>query len=676
MTVRYLSICSGIEAATVAWHPLGWTPVAFSEIEKFPRAVLEHRFPAVPLHGDFTTMRGDEYGPVSLLVGGTPCQSFSIAGLRKGLADDRGNLALQFLALAGRARPRWIVWENVPGVLSSNGGRDFSCFMDGLEALGYICDVDILDAQFHGVPQRRRRVFVCGQHRDDLLRQKTDTSALTIAQCWLEILRGILAVAAPSVSGSERGSSDSAFLSKDGIERRMRLFGLHGGDDCLDLLRSNLAAALARYPSAPRSSDTLHGENEAGSTLADPSTASRTERPFTLTAASLASALGDSFGAMKSSITSTSTKATTPAEIFICSQAALLIAKLILRLNRSSPSFWSAASSALIAIEEFTNYARSASRDLFVDLERVRAWRDFIGEAEPAIDALCDIGIECFGEIFSLAESMHGHPPPRREAGERVAGTFSAGAHPGGYNGQDAHNDLIAHSLRADGFDASEDGTGGGTPLIVNGNSTPEVIRDCAFPLRANDGSGNRQAIAFGGNHTRGPIDVATARPQLAHGRRLDFESETFVVSEPLAFAQNSRSEVRLIGGDGQMVGSVAADHGVQQQNYIAFSSKDHGADAGDLAPTLRAMGHAGSHANAGGQVSAMVGSAVRRLTPEECEALQGFPRGWTLVPYRGKPAADGPRYKAIGNSMAVPVMRWIGKRIASVEMIATRIAA
>ena len=95
--MNYLSICSGIEAATVAWHPLGWKPVAFSEIGAFPRAVLKHHYPNVPLHGDFTTIQKDDYEPAKLLVGGTPCQSFSIAGLRRGLGDDRGNLALQFL---------------------------------------------------------------------------------------------------------------------------------------------------------------------------------------------------------------------------------------------------------------------------------------------------------------------------------------------------------------------------------------------------------------------------------------------------------------------------------------------------------------------------------------------------------------------------------------------------
>jgi DNA (cytosine-5)-methyltransferase 1 len=159
---RYGSVCSGIEAATVAWHPLGWEPAFFSEIEKFPRAVLAHHYPDVPLHGDFTTIKGDEYGPIDLLVGGTPCQSFSVAGLRKGLSDERGNLALEYLRLASRTRPRWIVWENVPGVLSSGKGRDFGSFLGALPELGYGFAYRVLDAQYFGVAQRRRRVFVVG----------------------------------------------------------------------------------------------------------------------------------------------------------------------------------------------------------------------------------------------------------------------------------------------------------------------------------------------------------------------------------------------------------------------------------------------------------------------------------------------------------------------------------
>ena len=160
--MRYLSVCSGIEAASVAWHSLGWQPVAFSEIEKFPSQVLAHHYPDVPNLGDMTKFQEWPDESIDLLVGGTPCQSFSVAGLRRGMADPRGNLALTYLGIADRYKPRWIVWENVPGVLSSAGGRDFGSFLGALAQLGYGFAYRVLDAQFFGVAQRRRRVFVVG----------------------------------------------------------------------------------------------------------------------------------------------------------------------------------------------------------------------------------------------------------------------------------------------------------------------------------------------------------------------------------------------------------------------------------------------------------------------------------------------------------------------------------
>jgi DNA (cytosine-5)-methyltransferase 1 len=164
--MRYLSICSGIEAATVAWHSLGWQAVGFSEIDPFACAVLSHHYPDVPLHGDFTALKEKDYDAINLLVGGTPCQSFSIAGLRKGLDDDRGNLALEFIRLAQKSRARWVVWENVPGVLSIDKGRTFGTFLAGLAECGYGFAYRVLDAQYFGVPQRRRRVFVVGHLGD------------------------------------------------------------------------------------------------------------------------------------------------------------------------------------------------------------------------------------------------------------------------------------------------------------------------------------------------------------------------------------------------------------------------------------------------------------------------------------------------------------------------------
>jgi DNA (cytosine-5)-methyltransferase 1 len=421
----YGSICSGIEAATVAWEPLGFRPAWFAEIDPFCSVLLAHRYPDVENFGDFTRIEGGT-GPVDILAGGTPCQSFSVAGRRGGLEDARGNLAIEFCRLAGRLRPRWIVWENVPGVLSSNGGRDFGAILGALAKLGYGCAWRVLDAQFLGVPQRRRRVFVVGRLGD-----------------W----RGAAAV----------------LLERQGL--------------CRD-------------------------------TPARRKALSRTAR---------AAEVGPSGG-------------------------------------------------------RFTDVA-------------------------PTLDARCKDG------------------PIRNQIG----------------------------------------------------------------------------LIAFGGNNTSGPIDVATACNAHGGSMRMDFETETFCCVE---IAHTLRGEGMDASEDGTGRGTPLVP--------VAFSAKDYGADVAGTAPTLRAMPHDRSHANAGGQVAVCVqegqtgvreydtagtvrsdapgsqpgGSlirdryAVRRLTPRECERLQGFPDDYTLFPYRGKPAADGPRYKAIGNSMAVPVMRWIGRRIQIVDAI------
>ncbi len=167
--MRYLSVCSGIEAASVAWHDLGWTPVGYSEIEKFPSESLAKRFPDVPNFGDMTKFKewNLDRDTVDLIVGGTPCQSFSVAGLRKGLDDPRGNLSLTFVSMVEYYQPEFFIWENVPGVLSSSGGRDFGSLLTAVGYIGYGWSYRVLDAQYFGVPQRRRRVFLVGHISGD-----------------------------------------------------------------------------------------------------------------------------------------------------------------------------------------------------------------------------------------------------------------------------------------------------------------------------------------------------------------------------------------------------------------------------------------------------------------------------------------------------------------------------
>jgi DNA (cytosine-5)-methyltransferase 1 len=247
--LNYLSVCSGIEAATVAWHPLGWNPVGFAEIEPFPSAVLAHHYPHVTNFGDMTNFKEWNLGTnVDLLVGGTPCQSFSVAGLRKGLEDPRGNLALTYCGILDRLKPQWCVWENVPGVLSSSGGRDFGSFLGALGELGYGFAYRVLDAQYFGVAQRRRRVFVVGYLGDwrpaaevlfesDCLRGNPPPSR--------EKREGLASYTPSSIAGYREGvgtlranGGDIGGGSENLIASRMVAFGEYVNDDTASAMKA------------------------------------------------------------------------------------------------------------------------------------------------------------------------------------------------------------------------------------------------------------------------------------------------------------------------------------------------------------------------------------------------------------------------------------------------------
>ena len=430
--MRYLSVCSGIEAATVAWHPLGWEAAAFAEIEAFPAAVLAHHYPAVPNYGDMTKHKEWDLGAIDLLVGGTPCQSFSVAGLRKGLDDPRGNLMLTYLAIADQRRPRWLVWENVPGVLSSNGGKDFGTFLGALAELGYGFAYRVLDAQFFGVAQRRRRVFVVGYLGD-----------------W----RPAAAV----------------------------LFEFEG----------------LRRDTAP--------SREAGQKVA------RIVAP---------------------SLTASNDPSRSPQSSEVTQQVAAVVA------------------ARMVAFGEYVDDGTASAM-------KARDYKDATDlVAQPIAFQSVDHGADA---TENLSPTLRRHDPMA------VAQPISYGI-PGNWIGRQPEN---------------------------GGNST-QFMEEVAPCLTSAD----------------------------KHG-----------VAQPMAFAQNTRDEVRYINGDGAIAGALAAESGMKQTNYVH-----------------QAM-------------------AVRRLTPVECERLQGFPDNYTNIPWRKQPTApDGPRYKALGNSMAVPVMHWIGRRISVYE--------
>ena len=456
--MRYLDVCAGISASTVAWKPLGWKAAAYSEIEAAPRAVLAHHYPDTPLHGDFTTIRGDEYGPIDLLVGGTPCQDFSVAGLRAGLDGDRGNLSLEFLRLADRARPRWVVWENVPGVLSIDGGRAFGAILGGLGELGYGFAYRILDAQFFGVPQRRRRVFVVG------------------------------------CAGDWRRAA--AVLSE----------------------RHSLSGHPAPRREARQIAPTIPSRSLGGG------------------------GLGTDFD---------------------CDGGLIL--------------------------EAFGGGTTSGAID--------------IATAQTAHGMRLDFDTETF----------------------------------------------VTHSLRGEGYDASEDGTGRGTPLIPVSWGIASDALD-----RTGEGAGGTPGERAG-------LGIAEELAQTIAAKRPG--AVAFAIQER-AVSENLEAGPQGKGYQPDTAYTLEARHHVQA---VAFMENQQGAvwEADTFQALNRGGGKPGKSYPAIRQAS-----AVRRLTPRECERLQGFPDDYTLVPHRGKPMADGPRYKALGNSMAVPVMRWIGERIAAVEAL------
>ena len=233
--MTYLSVCSGIEATSVAWELLGFTPIGFSEIEPFPCELLKQKYPNVKNYGDITQYEKWNAGEFDILVGGTPCQSFSIAGKRGGTADERGALMYDYLGIVETYRPRWVIWENVPGVLSSGKGLDFANFLTSLEECGYGWVYRVLDAQYFGVPQRRRRVFVVG-HSDN----RTDLAA--------EVLFEPESMCGNIAAGSETQKKTTAAIGK-GVNyfRRGGNFKYHkdkkaatlrnsAASDCFDLV--------------------------------------------------------------------------------------------------------------------------------------------------------------------------------------------------------------------------------------------------------------------------------------------------------------------------------------------------------------------------------------------------------------------------------------------------------
>ena len=609
--MRYGSVCSGIEAASVAWHSLGWEAAWLAEIEPFPSAVLKHHYPTIPNYGDMTALADRvsnlEIEAPDVLVGGTPCQAFSVAGLRQSLDDNRGQLTIKFLELAGaidtvrrnRGEPECIiVWENVPGVLSTKDNA-LGCFLAGLAGesepllpaggkwsnagcvFGPARTVAwrVLDAQYFGVAQRRRRVFVVASARDGF-------DPVEVLFEFDSLRRDI----APS-RAQRKGVAGGVAI------------GPSGG--CLSDLNPTLDTRAKDSPI----------RNQLAGAVLQVTPIQNATRGKSQNGIGIGSA-GDS----------------------------------MYTLDQASQH-------AVFAFSENMSEPTAA-----IPINSMNAFRS------PDADKSTGCGLGEEGEaMFTITKTHHhavaafkgGQGAAARSIGYQVEQSPTLSASEGGNRTpivlqpiaftitKTHHHAVAAQGITLHGTDGTQS-VASFTELssslrarIPSGveNSTTAVLQSIAFE----PGFLKREGTHFYYEHTgalrRTPSDNAMA----------------------VAFAENSRGEIRLEGGDGKRTGALSTGGGKPGQGAPMV--------AVDVAGTMKACKDSGGWSNsadhaAAGYMQVVGDMRVRRLTPTECERLQGFPDGYTLVPHRGKPAADGPRYKSLGNSMAVPVMAWIGKRI------------
>jgi DNA (cytosine-5)-methyltransferase 1 len=564
--MRFGSVCSGIEAASVAWHPLGWRAAFVSEIEKFPSAVLAHHYPDVPNHGDMTKFKDWPDESIDLLVGGTPCQSFSVAGLRKGLADPRGNLMLTYLAIADRYRPRWVAWENVPGVLSSNGGRDFGSFLGGLAQLGYGFAYRVLDAQYLGVPQRRRRVFVVGYLGD-----------------W----RRAAAV----------------------------LFERHS----------------LQGHSAPR--------REAGERVAD---------SLTVGANQCSGFPGDFTDSVAPTISARTKGGGGLGTDFDCG----LIAKCLnSHPNRSDGESETFIPSLLSITPSNSNTDYNARQNDHAQALTSAGNRPSARGGDLVAFSCKDHGADV-GEISPTLRSM-GHDGSHANAGGQVAVAFAGTAETMyGVSHADAAQTYPDQALRelrgAVGEEAYSEWCAG----ILAAFRTPEILRPAVHGGSFRRPTDKRHVL---GDDTPSRQEVSGSRGMLA------LWQAGCDGCPPRGWQPPEQLAIELVAH----LSELPRQRTSAARFLLGLWRSSEG--LGLLREALSALQEAWRPAQGQSQPARLT-SAVRRLTPRECERLMGFPDDYTLISYRGKPAADGPRYKALGNSMAVPVMAYIGERINQVD--------
>ena len=529
--LRYISLFSGIEAwsCAVAGMP-EYEAVAFSEIDPFACAVLAYHYPNVPNLGDVRNIDGRKYrGTVDMVVGGSPCQNFSVAGNRQGLQGIESVLALEYIRLLNEIQPSFFIWENVPGCMSTNSGNDLRMLLEAFQDAGFVLDVDVLDSQFFGVPQRRRRIFVCGTRIGYLLNRKTTSSALIISKCLLVLLRRIL-----TALFSQLETGRSSLVSQDtlnaGLRKKINFLFRHGRpEEEWTSLLNVLDAELARCVPALKNSVATLGDKSRQEQAVGLLTVLSTESRSGLIAELSKMNWEDLSLLRRLFTTSTETRTTTKEAIFACSKTALHISWLITLIRLCYPNLSIVDISDLTPMQEFTKYARWTSSSLFGDIGRTGFWTDFIRQARQQEEAFRRADKQRHAEILPLAESLQRHPPSRRKAGQgdsrgasqgagngRIAGTLCASG--AGLDRPSASGNQLdycvveprpldmRHLLREDSKFFRGVGEPGDPAFTLSASGKVQNIAHPAYAVRTAQTGANGIGIAEGVAHT---LDVA-----------------------------------------------------------------------------------------------------------------------------------------------------------------------
>ena len=599
--MKFLSVCSGIEAASCAWEPLGFTPVAFSEIEPFPCSVLAHRFPSVPNLGDMTKFEewNIEPGAVDILVGGTPCQSFSVAGLRGGLTDDRGNLALIYCRILQKFKPRWFAWENVPGVLSSNGGRDFGSILGAMVELGYGIAYRVLDAQYFGVPQRRRRVFVVG------------------------------------CAGDWRRAAEVLFepgcVSGDSSKGRKA--------------RQAVAGSLASRTSAGGGLGTDF-DLAGGLQVAVPSITSHYGK------------------GVDSDCT----------------------APLVSSFHTTGAGWWNEGCGTLRGRPQDSHENVVAFQCHGSNVGPMGTLRKGDGNVQSGVPFIAGT----LGANHGNIKAEHAWTGQLIPSTGRLSHCLNAG----GMGRQDYETEtLIASAYRTAGDGAVYDEGDKVAPLTTSTDPNANVTLqgkqanasaqkgNANSPLQALREEIGEEETAKWGLGILDSLQSTDVLRSILHGKGIRYATFSRCWSIDCAISREEDYSERVMQSLREAECSRCPSQGWKLPEQLGRQLGAYLSKLPQPGPQAEIFMHDLREACKGSRLlqqalceiqkvwrsadnSRKESLGVRMLLPVECEFLQGFPRNWTLVPHRGKPAADGPRYKAIGNSMAVPVMRWIGKRI------------